>query len=1357
MRRRAIGGAWVWIVGSWAAAAAVGADDPGSIGGTLPVDARGVPLNTDFEAGTLRDWTAEGDAFAGMPVEGDTVSRRRSDMKAGHAGRFWVGSYERRGDGAKGTLTSAPFVVSKPYASFLVGAGHHPTTCVELIRRDSGRVVARASGDDVEEMRREVVDLTPHLGRELMIRVVDDGVGHWGHVNFDDFRLHDARPAVPPRAKAGTPDAFRHAGLPPAEAAAAMTVPEGFRVTLFAGEPDVHQPIAFTIDDRGRLWVAEAFSYPFRRPAAEARDRIVIFEDRDNDGRFDAKTVFADRLNLVSGLEVGFGGVWVGVAPELLFIPDADGDDRPDGPPRVVLDGWGMQDTHEVLNTFTWGPDGWLYGCHGVFTHSRVGHPGASEADRVPINAGIWRYHPTGGRFEVVAHGTSNPWGIDFDARGQAFLTSCVIPHLYHVIPGARYERQAGPHFNPFTYDDIKTIADHRHWLGANPHGGNGKSDAAGGGHAHSGALIYQGDAWPAAYRGSIFMNNIHGARINRDVLTPRGSGFVGSHAPDFLLANDSWSQILSLKSGPDGNVYLIDWYDGEQCHVKDPARHDRSNGRIFKVSYGPPRPAVAGLRSMPDRDLIALLSHPNEWHSRTARRVLQERATSEQAAGTPIPVGPLSDLAFRGDTEAHRLRGLWALHSVGGATPDLLLRHLAEGTPAEVGWRVRLAADQGTPTPATLAAFRDLARDSGSPVVRLELASALRRVAPDDRWPILEALLARVEDADDANIPHLLWYAAEPLADVDAGRLLAVATAGRLPSVRDRAIRRVAAIGTPEAIARLVDAIGTTGDPGTRLALLRGTAAGLKGRRQVAMPPRWPAVFAGLVRAGDVEARSQATALALTFGDDSARAAIREVAADPKAEPGARSEALAALLKAGDPGLAPTLQAIAADPAIRGAALRGLAAYDDPGTPGVVLGLYPRLRPEERRDAMNTLASRPAFARALLVAVGEGRVAATDLSADLVRQLRNLDDPAVNARIAKAWGAARPTSGDRAREIAAMKARLASAPGRVPDPSLGRAVYARACAQCHTLFDDGGKVGPELTGSNRRDLDYILSNVLDPSALIGKDYLAHVVATADGRVLTGIVRSEDKDAITLVTANETLTIPVAEVEARRPSEASMMPEDLLKPLSDHETRSLIAYLAAPAQVPILATPENAAALFNGRDLAGWEGDRTLWSVDQGEIVGRTAGLKENAFLRSALAAGDFRLTFEVKLVGDAGNSGVQFRSESLPGGEVQGYQADIGRGWWGKLSEEHGRGLLWPGSGEAHVRPGDWNRYEIRAVGPKVVTTINGEPCVDLDDPAGARRGIFALQLRSGGPTEVRFRNLRIEVLDVPSGTASR
>src|SRR5215471_9845439 len=405
------------------------------------------------------------------------------------------------------------------------------------------------------------------------------------------------------------PDIIKFAGLSPEAAAREMSLPPGFKATLFAGEPDVKQPIAFALDHRGRLWVAEGYTYPIRAKEREGKDRILVFEDTNGDGKFDRRTVFMEGLNLVSGLEVGFGGVWVGAAPYLMFIPIKDGDEpKPAGKPEILLDGWAYQDTHETLNTFTWGPDGWLYGCQGVFTHSNVGRPGAPDSERTRLNAGVWRYHPTKHIFELFAEGTSNPWGIDFDEHGQAFIEACVIPHSFHMIQGGRFERQAGSHFNPYTYDDIKTFADHVHWVGnKGPHAGNSRSAAAGGGHAHAGMLIYQEDNWPEQYRGKLFMNNIHGACINMDVPERQGSGFVGHHAPNFIEFNDVWSQIINLEEGPDGAVYMIDWYDKNQCHHNDPNGHDRTNGRIFKIAYGETKWAPVDLQKKSDDELIAL------------------------------------------------------------------------------------------------------------------------------------------------------------------------------------------------------------------------------------------------------------------------------------------------------------------------------------------------------------------------------------------------------------------------------------------------------------------------------------------------------------------------------------------------------------------------------------------------------------------------------------------------------------------------------------------------------------------------------------------------------------------------------
>lgn len=614
--------------------------------------------------------------------------------------------------------------------------------------------------------------------------------------------------------EASAADNVKFAGLSPEEAVREMTLPPGFRATLFAGEPDVKQPIAFAQDDRGRLWVAEAYTYPRRAPEGEGRDRILVFEDRDGDGRFDRRTVFLEKLNLVSGLEVGFGGVWIGAAPQLLFVPIQDGDQpKPAGEPKVLLDGWDyLRDTHETLNTFTWGPDGWLYGCHGVFCPSFVGKPGTPAAERQRVDAAVWRYHPVRHQFEVFAEGTSNPWGVDFDARGQCFIEACVIPHLWHMIQGGRYERQGGQHYNidaeetaahsrvqarsdqrhinPFIYDDIKTIADHFHYTGnRGPHAANGRSDAAGGGHAHAGLMIYQADSWPAQYRGAAFMNNIHGQRINVDLLERSGSGFVGHHAPDFLNFNDRWSQVINLRADQDGSVYLIDWYDKNQCHHNNVDGHDRSNGRIFKVTYGQTRATAVDLAAKSSAELVQLELSPNDWQARHARRILQERGED----GTIVP--RLEKIVREDADPVHKLRALWTLHVTAGLSEAFAQSQLQAADEYVRSWTIQLIMENRRPSRTFLAEFRRLAQNDPSPVVRLYLASALQRMAYADRGPILETLLGRSSDTTDHNLPLMYWYALEPLAATHPEAALELLPKIKIPLVRQFLARRLASL----------------------------------------------------------------------------------------------------------------------------------------------------------------------------------------------------------------------------------------------------------------------------------------------------------------------------------------------------------------------------------------------------------------------------------------------------------------------------------------------------------------------------------------------------------------------------------
>lgn len=570
----------------------------------------------------------------------------------------------------------------------------------------------------------------------------------------------------------------------PDETAANMKLPDGFRVQVFAGEPDVYQPIGYCFDARGRLWVLENYSYPDW--AEEGRDRVVIFTDDDGDGHFDERKLFWDKGNFATGIQVGYGGVWIGSPPHLLFIPDRNADDVPDGEPEKLLDGWGHDDTHETLNSFVWGPDQWLYGCQGVFTHSKVGKPGASDAERIPLNACIWRYHPTRHEFEVFAEGGSNQWGVDFNDQGQAFMTCCVIPHLFHVVQGGRYTRQAGQHNNPFIYQDITTIGTHKHFAAA-----------------FAGAMIYLGDNFPAAYRNQIFMNNIHANKIHADWLTQKGSSYVGSFGPHdrppkdgdrgagFMNSADKWYRGLCLRTGPDGGVFVCDWYDRLPCHQVRP--HDRTNGRIYKFTYGDAKKITdINLPAASDEQLVALQLHKNDWWVRHARRVLSERA----AAGKDMTAthAALRSLLNEQADETRRLRALWALHTTGGLDAALTLDLLDDSQAYLRAWAIQLELEDRAVPAAIHERLVALAQHDSSPIVRLYLAAACQRMDPADSWPIVEQLAKHGEDAEDHNLPQMYWYAIEPLVAQDRTRGVKLAASAKIPKLRQFIARRIAA-----------------------------------------------------------------------------------------------------------------------------------------------------------------------------------------------------------------------------------------------------------------------------------------------------------------------------------------------------------------------------------------------------------------------------------------------------------------------------------------------------------------------------------------------------------------------------------
>lgn len=964
------------------------------------------------------------------------------------------------------------------------------------------------------------------------------------------------------------------APLPAEKAAKAAVLPEGFRMAVFAAEPEVVQPVSFCIDDRGRLVVAEALNYGEWKPTG--KDRIVILEDRDGDGRSDSRTVFYEGFNYITGIEVGFGGVWVMSPPCLYFIPDRDGDDEPDGEPEVLFDGFGYKESrHNLANGFTWGPDGWLYGGHGRTSPSDVGRPGTPADERIHCDGGVYRIHPTRLVFENFADGTTNPWGVDFDGYGECFVSNCVNPHLFHMIPGGHYEPWRNRPSSLYAYERLPTIADHLHYPSGKPKEMRGETAevlAMGGGHAHCGTLVYRGGAFPREFDNAVFLCNVHGRRINHDILKRKGSGYVASHGKDFMIAADPWFMGVTLRTGPDGSVFVSDWSDTGECHTYKP---ESWSGRLYKISHGKPRKSrPVDLGKLSDAELLKLHERDNDYFVRHAWRILQERAAKPGWDGKAVREW-FRDLAFATSVEtSRRLAGLWGLHVTGGVDAKDLARLLEDGGPGREhlrAWAVRLLCESETPEGEFLATFRKLAKQDSSPVVRLALASSLQRLPLERRWDIATDLV-RHSDAEDANLPLMDWYAIEPLVPADPGRALTIALHAEIPLVRQFIARRVVddavVRGEKADLSPLVAAL-TLADAKVVPDLLRGAREGLRGRKSLPMPAGWPRVYAKLSKSDDTQVRDNAVVLALVFGDPQALADLREVALDAAAPPADRIAAVEALVDKRVKDFAPVLHRLLSDRATRRTALRGLAAYADAATPKAILAIYSKLTEAEKADAIATLASRKDYALALLDAVEKKRVPRGDVTAYAARQIFALGDTNVAKRLSEVWGTVREANPNKQGQIERFKAMLTPQAIRNADAATGRALFAKSCQQCHKLYGEGGAIGPDLTGSNRTDVDYLLLNLVDPSAEVGRDFRMSVVRTADGRVVTGIVVERTPARVVIQSATDRLTLSPDDVESIRDSPLSIMPEGQLDALTRQQVRDLFAYLMGKGQVAL--------------------------------------------------------------------------------------------------------------------------------------------------------------------------------------------
>jgi putative membrane-bound dehydrogenase-like protein len=971
--------------------------------------------------------------------------------------------------------------------------------------------------------------------------------------------------------------------IPPKEAPGKMTLPEGFKVTLFAGEPDIVQPIAFTFDDRGRMWVVECLSYPKWSKDGKGNDRVVILDDTDGDGTFDKKTVFmADGVNL-SGIELGFGGVWLCSSPNLVFVPILEGDHP--GKPEVVLDGWNMIDTkHNIFNSLVWGPDGWLYGCNGIQAKAWVGAPGTPKEKRTYLDCGVWKYHPTRKTFEAVAHGTTNPFGLDFDDHGEIFITNCVIDHLFHFVPGGHYQRMYGQDANPYTYGLMKSCVDYRHWAGGDwtssrttGVGGKPEHSDAGGGHAHSGAAIYLADNFPKEYRNTLFTANIHGNRLNNDGLERTKSGMKGVRRPDFLFANDSWFRGICVKTGPDGGLYVSDWCDTGECHNYDKA--DTSNGRIYRVVYKDAKPFKGDISKMTDEELVKLQLSPNDWLVRKARRVLQERAAAGKLEkGTPDSLRKI--LKLEKDVPK-RLRALWALEAIDQLTHadvDPLL--MAEDVSLRAwGFRLGLVLVAKRVDPDPLVTLRVALSVEISEFVLLHIAGALTRPHALEGWGAHVRDLVRQLPGDaHPNLAQMVWYAAAAQLNRRGEDAVLYISETENALLRTNVVRFLLS-GPDEKmnqeVSRLVKILDAAarrpGEPprGFVPETLAAMRESLAGRRNVKLPDTWTAARKKLLENSTDEVKREVEAISVLFGDKDAIAELLKRINDSGAKAQDRRDAISLLASQKQPDFAKTLHTLLDEPAMRSVAIRALAGFPDANTPAAIIKVYPKLTPEEKADAVQTLASRVAFANPLLDAIEKGAIPRTDVPVVTARQVLALNDKATSARLETVWGKVTPVAKERASLMKKWKDILTDESIKKADAVNGRILFTKHCAACHKMFGEGQSVGPELTGSQRANLDYVLENVIDPSAVVPREFQMTNFALADDRVVGGIILRETKDAVTVRTVNDTLTIPTADIVTRKQTPVSIMPEGLFDQMKPDEVRDLVAYLRAKEQVPI--------------------------------------------------------------------------------------------------------------------------------------------------------------------------------------------
>ncbi len=983
------------------------------------------------------------------------------------------------------------------------------------------------------------------------------------------FVTSQAAPPEPP------PNDTEGEFLSPADALKRFTVPEDLKIEQVLAEPDVRQPIFQNFDERGRMWVMNYLQYPFPQglkilskdkhyrsvydkvPLApphheRGADKITIHEDTNGDGKYDKHKTFVDGLSIASSFVKGRGGVWVLNPPFLLFYPDQDNDDIPDGDPVVHLQGFGLEDTHSVVNSLRWGPDGWLYSSQGSTVSGKVKKPGQKDKEAIQsLGQLIWRYHPEKKIYEIFAEGGGNAFGVEFDQKGRLYSGhNGGNTRGFHYTQGSYYQKgfsKHGPLSNPYAFGYFQAMK-----------------------HANvprftHNFIIYEADTLPKKYWGHLFGVEPLQGRVVESKISADGSSYQTEDLQRPVTTTDKRFRPVDIKVGPDGAIYFCDMYEREISHLQlYDGQVTKEDGRIYRLTAKDAQPLAAfDLGKKTSLELIAVLDHPNKWYRQQALRLFGDRKDA-----SVIPA--LKQKLFETDGQS-ALEALWALNLSDGFDESVAEKSLQHPDPYVRAWTIRLLCDENQVSAKIGQQLIALALTEPHVQVRSQLASSSKRIPAEIGLPIAFNLLSRSEDLDDVHLPLILWWALEKRVDKNRDALLAYFSKAEIwqyPLVEkyilERIMRRFASTGSRNDLMVCAKLLELAPDKSHAEILMSGFETAMKGRSQASFPK---ALITAMSKFG-----GQSMSLGIRQGDKAAIDKALKMVADTKTDNQKRLDLIQIFGEVKVPECVPVLLNIiknSSDLQMQIASISALQQYPDESIGKVVTAQYPEMSDDLRSAAQTLVSIRKPWTLEFLTALDVGKINKDTVPIETARKMTVYSDAGISGLITKHFGSISGATTEEMQKQIAAQTQILQSGKEDPDRYAGEKLFQKNCGKCHKLFGEGGEIGPDLTAFKRDDVARMLVNIVNPSAEIREGFETFLVVTEDGRTVNGFLADQDNNVIVMRSADgQSITIERENIDEMLPQKKSLMPEGLLDKLSEKEVRDLFSYLRSTQPLP---------------------------------------------------------------------------------------------------------------------------------------------------------------------------------------------